>query len=243
MSWGKGPLRGIRRLSDTIGGGSVTPTYTTTVITSSTTFVAGPAGVYRIMCLGSGGTGSGTNGQRGAGSAIPVYAEVTLTAAQNVTVTIAAGRAGINQQYGGTPGNATSFGTLVVGPGGTPGGDPNPGPGWAGGGDAGAAGGTLGNAGGGPGGAGAGSELLAFLQAQFADVTLASGTAGAAASSGSGGGGGAGLLVNASGPSGSSAAANKGGRGSGYGGASGGRGDGSNAETSNVGVMLIGVPS
>jgi hypothetical protein len=44
MSWGKGPLRGIRRLSDTIGGGSVTPTYTTTVITSSTTFVVGRDG-------------------------------------------------------------------------------------------------------------------------------------------------------------------------------------------------------
>jgi hypothetical protein len=227
-----------------IGGrGSAAQTYTTTVITSSTTFVASGAGVYRIMCLGSGGTGSGTSGQRGAGSAIPVYAEVTLTAAQNVTVTIAAGRAGINEQKVGTPGNATSFGTLVVGPGGSPGFENDGGPGWAGGGDAGAAGGTLGNAGGGPGGAGAGSELLAFLQAQFADVTLASGTAGAARSSGYGGGGGAGLLVNASGPSGSSAAANKGGRGSGYGGASGGRGDGSNPETSNAGVMLIGVPS
>jgi hypothetical protein len=105
-----------------IGGrGSAAQTYTTTVITSSTTFVASGAGVYRIMCLGSGGTGSGTSGQRGAGSAIPVYAEVTLTAAQNVTVTIAAGRAGINEQKVGTPGNATSFGTLVVGPGGSPG--------------------------------------------------------------------------------------------------------------------------
>jgi hypothetical protein len=144
-----------------IGGrGSAAQTYTTTVITSSTTFVASGAGVYRIMCLGSGGTGSGTSGQRGAGSAIPVYAEVTLTAAQNVTVTIAAGRAGINEQKVGTPGNATSFGTLVVGPGGSPGFENDGGPGWAGGGDAGAAGGTLGNAGGGPGGAGAGSELL-----------------------------------------------------------------------------------
>jgi hypothetical protein len=172
-----------------IGGrGSAAQTYTTTVITSSTTFVASGAGVYRIMCLGSGGTGSGTSGQRGAGSAIPVYAEVTLTAAQNVTVTIAAGQAGINEQKVGTPGNATSFGTLVVGPGGSPGFENDGGPGWAGGGDAGAAGGTLGNAGGGPGGAGAGSELLAFLQAQFADVTLASGTAGAARSSGYGAG-------------------------------------------------------
>jgi hypothetical protein len=120
-----------------IGGrGSAAQTYTTTVITSSTTFVASGAGVYRIMCLGSGGTGSGTSGQRGAGSAIPVYAEVTLTAAQNVTVTIAAGRAGINEQKVGTPGNATSFGTLVVGPGGSPGFENDGGPGWAGGGDA-----------------------------------------------------------------------------------------------------------
>lgn len=226
----------------TVGRPTVSVFYTT-VVTSSDTYIVPKTGTYRVMCLGSGGTGSGTSGQRGGGSALPAYAEIDLTAGESVALTIAAGAAGQNQQYGGTPGAATSFGAYLVGTGGAPGGDPNPGPGWGGGGDPGGDGGTLGNDGGDTGAAGAGPQLLTFLQAQFSDVTLATGTAGSVSSGGSScGGGAAGLLVNGSGPSGTSPDTSKGGKGSGYGAASGGRGDGSNAETSNAGVMLIGVP-
>lgn len=220
------PLIKIFEVSGTptlLAGGSAT------TITSSTTFVAGDAGVYRVMCLPSGGSGAvydpGPPGGGGSGS--PTYVEITLTAAENVSVTIGAGVG--NSTGDGAPGNATSFGSYVSGDivGGA-GGNGSGGNGWAGGGVNGGDGGALGANGSGA-GAGSGSDegdiqgvtrspasgLLSFLNEKFSGVTFSSGTPGDGISAA--GGGAAGLLIDGAGPTGGASVGGIAGAGDGYG--------------------------
>jgi len=184
----------IRKVGGRRAGGQLLPGGGATVITSNDTFVAGAAGVYRVLCVGSGGCAHvAASGDRpGGGSGFLVYGEVTLTAAQNVTVTIGASQGGDLLS-----GNPTSFGSYFQAPGGGPavstsrGGD-----GFSGGGvgNGGTNGGTNGSNGAGTGtpGKGQGGSILAFVAGRFADATIGAGTNGSTDAGG-------GVTINSSG--------------------------------------------
>ena len=212
-------------LTRKIGGrGSAAQTYTTTVITSSTTFVASGAGVYRVFLVGGGGTGEklGSTPRGSGGSGFLAYGEFTLTASENVSVTIGAGIT--NTGVPGANGNPTIFGSYLTANGGGAGGPNCGGAGFSGGnglvndGGADGANATAGGPTGAQSGRGQGPELLDFIASRFGDVTIEPATAGA------NNGGGRGVLVN----------------GTEYGRA----GFGSVANSvSFAGVLLVGVPS
>lgn len=98
------------------------------------TFTATHTGNYLVMCLGGGGgggagggtgaaIGSAGSGSGGAGGCL-LFSVLVLTKGQAVTVTVGAGGAGgvgVADANGneGAPGGSTSFGTLLVAPGGS----------------------------------------------------------------------------------------------------------------------------
>lgn len=238
MSWGNG-TRAVRRLRDRIGAGG-SPAVATSVIASNTTFVAGEAGVYRVLCLTSGGSGkASTTDPRSGASGRYAYAEVSLTAGQNVSVTIGEAAAGATNTAGNN-GNATSFGShLFVSALGTRA-EAGEHTGWAGG-SSGGPGAALGSDGtGGTPGKGQGSSTLTWVASRFAGVALTSGAVGAQSTGGSdGSGGAAGLLVDGSGPAGTSPTTIRGGRGEGYGAGSGAVNGSGSTEASNPGVCIV----
>lgn len=223
--------------------GSAEPTYTTTIITSSQTFDATVAGVHRFMLLGSGATAprkESVGGSGGGGACpVPLYLEFDLTVGQAVTIAIAgaASAPGTDRRIGNV-GNITSItvsGVSYSTPAAAFGAlddtqsDSKGGRGWARGGDGGGSGSSL------------DGNLLAFLSSRFPGVVLTSGAAGPGSGGGHrSGGGAAGLLIDGTGPAGTSSTSITGGRGEGYGAGAGA--DAATAQASNPGVVLIGVP-
>lgn len=214
------PMRpAISRFGDKVGG--TTPFQSATIYTSDDTFVAGDAGTYRVCCIGSGGTGFvGSSPRPGGGSGWVIYSEVTLTASENVTVTI-----GAAVSADATNGNPTKFGSYVQGPGGEPGTSSRGGDGFSGGGyddnaDDGGEGGADGE--GSSPGLGQGTSIIDFLNTKFTDVTFA---AGSESSPPGGNNGAGGMNVNGSGNYGA-----------------GTTGSSSNAPTSTAGVLIVAGP-
>ncbi|MBI1189033.1 MAG: hypothetical protein GC206_17135 [Alphaproteobacteria bacterium] len=197
-NFGTGHPSAIQRLSDKRGGGGGTPaTQAATVYTSNDTFVAPAAGVYRVACISSGATGSVAANAGGGGSGPIQYAEITLTASENVAITIGAAASGATTSTGNA-GNRTRFGGYVSSGIALPAVGTVGGSGFSGGNGT-AAQNVLsaGSDGFGTGaGVGQGAELLTFLGAKFPDVTFTSGTQGMGGSEAYGG---AGVNVNGSG--------------------------------------------